>query len=543
MGIKASLFFVFSFLIIEGSGKLKSQTIERPKLVVGIVVDQMRHDYLYRYYAKYGPDGFKRILKEGFSCENLHYNYAPTVTAPGHASIYTGTSPAFHGIIGNEWHVRYSREGMYCVDDPNVSILGRGNPNSGKKSPVNLLANTFTDELRLFFHDRAKVIGISIKDRGSILPAGHHPTGAYWFDESSGQFVSSTYYHTELPAWLVAFNEERRPYNYLGLGWQTLRPIEEYTESMADLNPYEGKMSGEKAAVFPRRFDTISPNLSNITTSPHGNTLITDLGLRAIEMEGLGLDSITDVLALSYSSPDYAGHLFGPQAIEIEDIYLRLDLEIARLLKALDQQIGKNQYLVFISADHGVAQVPQLLKDLKYPADYFSGFKLRDSLRKIVSAKYDPYVIDGFSNHQIYLNENRIQFRKLNREKIVQDILSFIKGFPGVVDAFSREQIPFLSSGHPVNQKLRLGYFPPRSGDIIFYLMPNWMEWGSLTGTTHGSPYNYDTHVPALFYGWKVPAGKSYTEYGITDIAATICHLIKIPLPNASIGKPIEFVR
>ncbi len=204
-----SKFQILLVVFIFAESILAQDKLNRPKLIVGIVVDQMRQDYLYRYYDKYSENGFKRILKNGFSCENLHYNYAPTVTAPGHASIYTGTTPAYHAIIGNEWFQRYSRKSMYCVDDETVSVVGSANSIAGKKSPKNLVASTISDELRLFFYNKSKVIGLSIKDRGSILPAGHNPTGAYWYDDQSGNFITSTYYRKNLPDWVNTFNNEK----------------------------------------------------------------------------------------------------------------------------------------------------------------------------------------------------------------------------------------------------------------------------------------------------------------------------------------------
>lgn len=538
---KRLLFFLI--VVLVSNTQYAQSKLDRPKLIVGIVVDQMRHDYLYRYYDKYSENGFKRILKEGFSCENLHYNYAPTVTAPGHASIYTGTTPAYHAIIGNEWFQRYSRKSMYCVEDESVSNVGSTTIAAGKKSPKNLIASTMTDELRLFFYNKSKVIGLSIKDRGSILPAGHNPTGAYWYDDQSGNFITSTYYRDNLPDWVSKFNNEKWVPKLLSQGWNTLKPINEYTESTTDLNPYEGKLAGEKDPVFPRVFDMSKPNYGAINVTPHGNTMLTEIALRAIAGESLGTDEITDFLALSYSGPDYAGHLFGLQSIEIEDIYLRLDLEIARLLQFLDEKVGKNQYLLFLSADHAVAQVPQFLMDQRHSAGYLSSVAMMDSLKKMLTKKYDPNIIDGMSNHQIYLNEDRISFKKLNRSAIVSDIKSFLQNMPGVFQVWDRSEIPSLSNNLPMNRMIQLGFNTNRGGDIIYALLPAWLESSFRTGTSHSSPYNYDTHVPGLFFGWSVPAGKSYARYEITDIAPTITHMTKITLPNASIGKVIEFVK
>lgn len=533
LSISILLFIVSPFLT-----KGQTSQLERPKLVVGIVVDQMRQDYIYRYWNKYGEGGFKKIMNEGFSCENAHYNYVPTTTAPGHASIYTGATPAIHGIIGNDWPVRNSRKAMYCAGDDSVKSVG-GNELAGKMSPRNLIANTVTDELRLFFYDRSKVIGISIKDRGAIMPAGHHPNGAYWFDSQTGNFMTSTYYMNELPGWVTDFNNKQWPKELNKLGWNTLRPIEQYTESETDLNPYEGKITGEKEPVFPRTFNQEKKEYGHLLNTPAGNVLVSEFSKKAIVAEQLGKDDYTDMIAISYSSTDYAGHLFGLQSVEVEDMYLRLDLELESLIQFLDQQVGKNQYLIFLTADHAVAQNPQYLKDKNYPSDYFAFRKLGDTLKKILEPRFGPYVVDNYGNLQIYLNDERIISKKLDRKNIVEDAKKFIRNWDGIVDVIDRSEIPFLNSANPIYKFIQLGYFPPRSGDLFLITRPNWFDSSNKTGTTHGSPYKYDTHIPVLWYGWNIPSGKSYAQYDIIDIAPTLSFLLKIPQPSSAIGKPI----
>ena len=536
--MKLKLIF-FGILAITGI-PAGAQSLDRPKLVVGIVVDQMRHDYLYRYWDQYGEGGFKRLLKEGFSCENAHYNYIPTVTGPGHASIYTGATPSYHGVIGNDWHIRNSRRGMYCSQDDSVKAVG-GSEAAGKMSPKNLLTNTITDVLKLYTYNRAKVIGVSVKDRGSIMPAGHIPDGAYWYDGKTGTFMTSTYYMDALPDWVNAFNGRNLGKQLFSQGWNTLKPIETYVDSEKDDNPYEGKLNREAKPVFPREF-TFDESLSYYTllNTPVGNTLVTEFSKAALEAEQLGQDATTDFLAMSYSSTDYAGHLFGPHSIEIEDMYLRLDLELENLLQFLDQKVGHRQYVVFLSADHAVAQNPQYLKDKNLPVDYFQGWKMIDSLKKVLEKKYDPYIIDGFSNGQIYLNEDRILSRKLDRKAIAADIKKYVRAWDGVIDIVDRDDIPFLSDGNPVYPMIQKGFYPPLSGDFYVIIRPGWFESISRTGTTHGSPYTYDTHVPVLWYGWKIPAGKTYEKYDITDIASTLSFLLKIPLPDAAAGKVVK---
>jgi len=525
-------------LIVFFNNALWSQKSARPKLAVGIVVDQMRHDYIYRYWDKYSEGGFKKLMNQGFSCENAHYNYVPTTTGPGHASIYTGASPAVHGIIGNDWPMRNSRKAMYCAGDDSVKSVG-GNILAGRMSPKNMLANTVSDELRLFFYDRSKVIGISIKDRGAIMPAGHHPNGAYWFDSQSGNFMTSTYYMKELPAWVNEFNQKEWCKSLNKLGWNTLLPIEQYVESETDLNKYEGRITGETNAVFPRVYNQDKKEFGHLLNTPAGNTLVTEFAKAAILSEGLGKDDITDMIAISYSSPDYAGHLFGLQSIEVQDIYMRLDLELQELINLLNREVGENEYLIFLTADHGVAHNPQYLKDRNYPADYFEFRKMADSLKKSLEQKHGPYILDNYGNLQIYLNEERIASKKLNRQAIIADAKLFIRNWEGVVDVVDRDEVPFLSSAYPFYKMIQMGYFPPRSGDLFLIVRPGWFDGSSRTGTTHGSPYRYDTHIPMIWYGWNIPSGKSYQAYDIIDIAPTLSYLLKIPQPGASIGKPV----
>ncbi|HNR06934.1 MAG TPA: alkaline phosphatase family protein [Saprospiraceae bacterium] len=516
-----------------------AQSLDRPKLVVGIVVDQMRHDYLYRYWDQYGEGGFKRILNEGFSCENAHYNYVPTVTGPGHASIYTGTTPAFHGLIGNEWHLRNSRRGMYCAQDDSVSAVG-GSEAAGKMSPKNLLANTITDVLKLYTYNRAKVIGVSVKDRGAIMPAGHLADAAYWYDGNTGKFMTSTYYMNALPAWVNAFNDRNLGKQLFSQGWNTLKPIGTYVDSERDDNPYEGKLNGEANAVFPRNIPFKDPtSYYTLLYTPAGNSLVTEFSKAALEAEQLGQDEVTDFLAMSYSSTDYAGHLFGLHSVEIEDMYLRLDLEMEKLLRFLDEKVGHDKYVVFLSADHAVAQNPQYLKHKNLPVDYFRGWRMIDSLKKFLEKKYDPFLIDGYSNGQIYLNEDRIVSRKLDRKAIAADLKKYVRAWDGVIDVVDRDDIPFLTGGNPVFPMIQKGFYPPLCGDFYVIIRPGWFESSSMTGTTHGSPFTYDTHVPVLWYGWKIPAGKSYAKYEITDIASTLSFLLKIPLPDAATGRVI----
>ena len=382
---------------------------EKPKLVVGIVVDQMRQEYLYRFYDKFGTGGFKRLMNDGFMLKNAHYNYAPTVTGPGHASVYSGTTPAVHGIIGNEYYDKDSKTLVNCVEDSLYKPVGN-NAANGKLSPSRLMTSTITDELKLFTQKRAKVIGISIKDRGAILPAGHMADAAYWYDSKSGKFISSTYYMTKLPEWLNTFNGQNLAEKYLSQDWATLLPIDRYTESGPDDSPYERKFTGKDRATFPYKLSQLRSQNENhglLTYTPFSNDYLTELAFAALGGEQLGKDATTDFLCVSYSAPDAIGHAVGPNAIEIEDTYLRLDRNIEELLRRLDKEVGPKNYTVFLTADHAVADVPQYLKDNKLPAGYFSSAYLKAKLDEFLSRYYPgKSFIENISNHQIFLNHD-----------------------------------------------------------------------------------------------------------------------------------------
>ena len=335
--------------------QVKSTAVPRPKLVVGIMVDQMRWDYLYRFYERYGNNGFKRMLNEGFSCENAYINYVPSVTGIGHSTVYTGSVPAIHGITGNDWIIQATGKSMYCSEDSSVKTVGSNTEDVGKMSPKNLLVTSMTDELRLATNFRSKVIALASKDRGAILPGGHTANAAYWYDAKSGNWVTSTYYMNELPAWLTRFNEQRLPEKYLKQDWNTLYPIETYIQSSKDNAPYEGKFPGTESPTFPvKTSEMLSRGPGLLTSTPYGSTVTLELAKAAIDNEKLGEDAVTDFLAISVSSPDYIGHQFGPNSVEVEDTYLRLDRDLAALFNHLDTKVGKGNYTVFLTADHAV---------------------------------------------------------------------------------------------------------------------------------------------------------------------------------------------
>jgi len=514
-----------------------------PKLVVGIVVDQMRYDFLYRYWDKYGNGGFKRLLRDGYLCANTNLNYVPTYTGPGHAAIYTGTTPTVNGIVGNNWYDRNNAKSIYCVEDKSVNPVGSANKKEGQMSPRNLLTSTITDELRLASNMRSKVIGLSLKDRGSILPAGHSANAAYWYDGQSGNFISSTYYIDSLPAWVNAFNNERQPTKLLNQVWNPILPLDKYTESTNDNTDYEEPFKGQTLPVFPYSLWQMSGNSFDLLReTPFGNTYTRNFAEAAIKGEKMGQGDLTDFLTVSFSSTDYVGHRFGPNSVEIEDTYIRFDKELEQFLDFLDSYVGKDNVLVFLTADHGVVNVPAFLKSkgLNQPAGLFKQAYITDTLAGFLNKTYnDTNLVLDYENQQIYLNYAEIKAKNISMEDICQKISAEVKHYPGVANVVAGNE---LEENEYTNGQLHLlqnGFMPSRSGDVAIVLQPSWIE-GKAKGTTHGSGYSYDTHIPLIFYGWKIRPGVSYDPVSVTDIAPTLAAMLQIQAPNGCTGKPIS---
>ncbi|MBL4652090.1 MAG: alkaline phosphatase family protein [Flavobacteriales bacterium] len=513
-------------------------TAQKPKLVVGIVVDQMRYDYLTLYWNKFEEGGFKRLVNEGYNCKNMHYNFVPTYTGPGHAAIYTGTTPATNGIISNNWYDIVSEKVIYCVDDSTQTTVGSESVNGKKSSHLNL-TTTFTDELKLS-NKYSKVISISLKDRGAVLPAGHFPDGAFWFDNETGNWISSTAFVSELPKWVVDYNATNRTKEFLSNQWTTLLEIDKYNESDSDLNNYESALDGEEKPIFPHDLKALftGQNWDLIKYTPFGNTITRELAIAAIKAEQLGKDDNSDILAVSFSATDYVGHRFGPQSIEHQDTYLRLDKDIAALLAELDKQVGKENYVVFLTADHGAVRVPNLLIDNNIPAGYFNSEEVLQNASLYLSKIHGKgNWIDAFSNYQFFLNIDLLQESDVNIGQVEKELVQFSMSLEGVSNAYTSNDLRTGKGGKPMSL-IQLGYNQKRSGHVAVALAPGWISYGP-TGTTHGSPYTYDTHVPMLWYGADILKGSTAREMYITDIASTIGILLDISFPNGNMGKPI----
>jgi len=532
---------VFSFSCVGQSKSTQSINPDKPKLVVGIVVDQMRYDYLTRFWNKYGNDGFKRLIAEGYNFKNNHFNYIPTYTAPGHASVFTGTTPQNHGIISNSWYDKFEQQYVYCVSDENIQPLGTL-ASAGKMSPNRMLATTIADENRLFTQMQGKTIGIALKDRGAILPAGHTANAAYWFHgQEEGKWVSSSFYMEELPEWVKDFNISGQVLSYMK-PWDAIQSLDSYLESGTDENLFETGYRGKSTATFP--YDLVSLGKENgnydlLKATPFGNSLTTDFAIAAINGEQLGKDEFTDFLTVSFSSTDYVGHNFGVNSKEIEDTYLRLDLDLARLLSELDKNVGKGNYTLFLTADHGGGDVPTYLTSVKIPSGYFDDVKFEEDLNKFIGEKYKKGgIIESISNYQIFFNYKTLAETDIDRISLEQSIAHFILQYPKVNKVYTRTQLQNGSFTSGTAGLVQNGYNQKRSGDVVFVLDPAVISYTTTTGSTHGSGFSYDTHAPLIFFGKGIKHGETVTKSEIVDIAPTIAVLLGISFPNSSTGSP-----
>lgn len=475
---------------------------EKPKLVVGIVVDQMRWDYLSIYYDRFTRNGFRRMIDEGYSFDNCLINYLPTVTAIGHSSAYTGTTPAFHGICGNTFFIDGKR--TYCCADSTVMTVGTDNKRAGMMSPVNLLSTTIGDQLRLHTNFRSKVVGVSYKDRAAILPAGHSANAAYWLDLKNGQFISSTYYMKDLPQWAKEVNRQMAK-----------------NQKLKELG-------------------------SNVGLSSLTGVLTVDMAIAALKGESLGKGDETDMLCVSFSQTDVIGHKWGTRGDHTDEAYLELDKDLARLFEALDEQVGKGNYIAFLTADHGAAHNSQWMEDHQLHAGKWLSQDLRKDLDAYLTAKFGntkPLIL-GILDYRFYLDKECISEQGLDYQQVKDVIIEYLRQSPNLSFVVDGEKIATSSIPPIIRDRMLLGYNYHRGGEIYVVPEPGYYEfgsWSSPVGTTHGEWNPYDAHIPLLFYGWHVPHGSHAQEVHITDIAPTVCSLIHIQQPNACIGDALKF--
>ncbi|HEV8168010.1 MAG TPA: alkaline phosphatase family protein, partial [Pyrinomonadaceae bacterium] len=527
----------------------------RPRLVLLIVVDQFRYDYLERYGNLFVANGLKRLMRDGASWTQSNYDQMPTYTAPGHATMMTGAYPAESGIIGNEWLDRPSGKRITSVTDETVKLLG-GGPNDAASSPSRLMASTVGDELRLATNDRAKVIGISVKDRSAILPAGRHANAAYWFSTTTGNMVSSTFYFNELPAWVNTFNDRRLADKYFGAKWERLLPENEYLKRVGpDSPPWETVTSAGDTNAFPHTITGGAKGPGNtfywaLDYSPFLNEVLDSFAQQAIVNEKLGQDDDTDVLTVSFSANDYVGHRYGPYSQEAMDAVLRVDREVAKLLDFVDARVGLSNTLIAFTADHGVAPIPEHAAALGLGGGRIQATDLFATIEKALTARYKPqsdYLLrfkeanttrEWLINSNLYFNYDALRRDGVNVEEFSNVVCAAALTVPGIARCFTRTQLMrgAASFTDPVERRALHGFYPSRSGDAVLVTEPYKYLAETLTAT-HGSPYSYDTHVPTIIMGAGVIAGRYLEPATPADIAPTLSALLRITPPSNSVGR------
>ncbi|HKI79776.1 MAG TPA: alkaline phosphatase PafA [Ignavibacteriaceae bacterium] len=537
-------FIVFITLFLSALTLTSAQNNPpRPKLVVGIVIDQMRYDYLYRFENLYGENGFKKLLNGGTNFTYTHFNYVPTYTAPGHTSIYTGTTPFYHGIIANSWYDRDLRKSVYCTGDNNEKTVG-ADDNTGEMSPHRLLSTTITDQLKLGTNNRSKVISISLKDRAAILMGGHFADAAYWYDYKNGKFVTSTYYMKNIPEWVEKFNSLNYADKYLNSEWTLSYPIKKYQQSTLDDEPYERDVFSEGKTSFPHSFKNVKENKKYdlLRDTPFANDLQYQFVKEAIINEKLGKHSDTDFLAVSFCASDFVGHDYGPNSVEVEDLFIKIDSLLADLIRELDNQVGKGNYLLFLTADHAVADSPVLMAQQKYNVKWFDSNDVKDSLKSFSVRKYDSEdIIEDISNKQVFLNYKFIASHNLYISDIRKQFkLYLVQTFKEISVVFTSDELSTHMAERETRNFILNGFNSSRSGDVVFELQPGILSGsGKWDASTHGSMYSYDTHVPLIFYGWNIEKKTINDPVFSIDIAPTVADMLKIQEPNACIGIPL----
>lgn len=485
-----------------------------PKLVLLIAIDQFRYDYLPRFRSEY-TGGLARLMDHGASFVNANLEHYPTATAVGHSTMMTGATPALSGIIGNEWYDRASGKAVTSVSDDSVQLLGATGPGS---SPRRLLVSTVGDELKRSGSPNSKVIGISLKDRAAILPSGHMANAAYWFDHATGNFVSSTFYFPELPAWVNAFNSRHEAAAFAGKLWLP-----------AAAGQQERRLPNEPGSKLN----------DALYASPFGNTLLAAFTGQAIDAEHLGTRGVTDLLTVSFSSNDAVGHRWGPDSPEVHAVCLSVDRAIGKLLDHLDRTVGLNNTLVILTADHAVSPKPEVLEAQKMPGGRFKG----DFFAPLTQALTERYGagrwLIGTSGASPYLNYQLIRDKKLNLDDVIRVAALAMASAPHVVRVYPRRQlITSRGAADIIDKRVMRSFNFSRSGDMEIIMEPYWVRGGS--GATHGTPYNYDSHIPLIFMGRGIRPGRYFTAAVQNDLAPTVAALLDVEIPSGSAGRVLN---
>lgn len=515
---------------------------EKPKLIVGMVVSQMRYDYVFRFWDKLSDNGIKMLIDRGTFCRNTSFNYLYSQEGVGSASIVTGTTPSNHGIIAKEWYLNLQDKMEGYTDDPGHRAVG-GDFENGHHSPRNLMCTTFPDELRLSNDFRSKVFSVALEPGPAIFSSGHTGNNAYWFDPRTGNWITSTYYTDSLPAWAVDFNNKRIPDVYIGQEWNTLLPIDQYTESLPDNNKYETGYDGKITFPYPLSVQSkgrkAAKDYGMLMKTPMGNLLTKDFVSSLVIGEELGKDDHTDILMVSFTAMETIGMQFGPNSVEIEDAFIRLDREIAHFLQFLESRVGKENMLVILTSGHGVAQVPTYLVDSRIPAGYFNQLGAISLLKSALNNTYGRGEwVKAYQSQQIFLNHTLIEDSKLSLRDVQDYVAQFMLQFSGVANTITSYTLQTTNFTGGIFEKIQYSYNQKRSGDVMINLKAGWVEKGN-GSTDHNSSYAYDSKIPLIWYGWKISRGNITRAVDIIDIAPTICSFLNISYPNACTGSPI----
>jgi hypothetical protein len=544
--LRGSVFLILLISFFSGvSGQGAYLPPEKPRLVIGIVVEQLRYDHIERFRDRFCDNGIKRLINEGSYFKNASFEYMLTQSSPGHATISTGAEPSYHGIPSDSWYVPLKNELIYSTKDAAVNPVG-GSFESGLHSPVNLQASTFSDELKMATNQQAKVFSVGMKESSAILSAGHAANGAYWFDNTTGTWMSSSYYLDSLPGWVTDFNALNQAESYLNNSWELFRSAEVYSDCLPDSNKFE---AGFKSLnYFPydlkkiRSKEVTGPkdNFSLLRETPFANSLTTRFAMRLIDREKLGKDDVTDYLSICYSATDFIGHRFGPSSVEMGDAILRLDDEIRYLLTYLNDSIGKKNILIYFTSSHGISEIPSVLEHNRIPSGYFRQNQAVQLLRSYMNAVYgEGDWIKGYSERQVFLNRTLIEDARLPPDEVQKKVARFLVQFSGVAAAYPYSAFESNDFGNGNLKRIMNNFNPQRSGDVIITLNPGWVEKEGDYATNHNSPYECDSHVPLIWYGWAINRENVTRKVNMADIAATLSSLCKVPYPNACTGQPI----
>jgi Type I phosphodiesterase / nucleotide pyrophosphatase len=520
--MKRTLTFVLALgaLISADPRAQQAQGAQDVRLVLLIAVDQFRYDYLTRFRSDF-TGGFKKLLTDGAVFRDAYLEHYPTVTAIGHATMLSGATPSVSGIIGNDWFDRESGKTVASVTDATVKPVGA--PDAAAASPRRLLVSTLGDEIKLASGapkgaaDAPRVIGVSLKDRSAIMPVGRGADAAYWFDTKSGCFVTSTYYMNEAPAWVRAFNERHLSDSFAGQAWMRVAPPSAILRQL----PKEPGSSLNEA----------------VYGSPFGNEMLLDFATAALSQERLGQRGVTDLLSVSFSSTDSVGHTYGPDSPQVRDIAIRTDRVIGQLLERVDKLVGLPHTLIALTSDHGVAPVPETLTQRSLPGGRMTNKELFGAIEQGLASRFGAgQWLMATAGSSPYLNYSLIAQLQLDPTDVRRVAANAALAVPHVARVYTRDQLLRGEvASDLIGRRVLRGFNAQRSGDLEIILEPFWMR--QATGTTHGSPYNYDAHIPLILMGRRIRPGTYFDQVALNDLAPTLATLIEVEPPAGSSGR------